>query len=99
MLDTFIRFGAPEEIGYVSKPHLGTDVLCGIVRNIRNHVLEQGGEIHYSAKMTDLLLSDNAVVGVVINGEKEYHCSSLYLALGHSARDTFAMLHEQRHFS
>jgi len=93
VLDTFIQFGAPEEIGYVSKPHLGTDVLCGIVRNIRNHILEQGGEIYYSSKMTDILLSDNAVVGVVINGEKEYHCSSIYLAVGHSARDTFAMLH------
>ena len=85
VLDTFIKFGAPEEIGYVSKPHLGTDVLCGIVRNIRNYILEQGGEIHYSAKMTDMLLSGNAVVGVVINREKEYPCSSLYLAVGHSA--------------
>jgi uncharacterized protein len=93
VLDTFIKFGAPEEIGYISKPHLGTDVLCGIVRNIRNHILAQGGEIHYRAKMTDLLLDDNAVVGVVINSEQEYRCSSLYLALGHSARDTFEMLH------
>jgi uncharacterized protein len=92
VLDTFIKFGAPEEIGYISKPHLGTDVLCGIVRNIRNHVLEQGGEIHYRSKMTDILLSDNAVVGVVINGEQEYRCSSLYLAVGHSARDTFELL-------
>ena len=93
VLDTFIKFGAPEEIGYAGKPHLGTDVLCGIVRNIRNYILEQGGEIHYRSKMTDILLSDNAVVGVVINGEQEYQCSSLYLAVGHSARDTFAMLH------
>lgn len=92
VLDTFIKFGAPEEIGYVSKPHLGTDVLCGIVRNIRNHILEQGGEIHYRSKMTNMLLSDSAVVGVVINGEKEYRCSSLYLAVGHSARDTFELL-------
>lgn len=92
VLDTFIKFGAPEEVGYVGKPHLGTDVLCGIVRNIRNYVLEQGGEIHYRSKMTDMLLSDNAAVGVVINGEKEYHCSSIYLAVGHSARDTFEML-------
>jgi hypothetical protein len=95
VLDTFIKFGAPEEIGYVSRPHLGTDVLCGIVRNIRNYVLEQGGEIHYRAKMTDILLSGSAVVGVVINREKEYRCSSLYLALGHSARDTFEMLHNK----
>ena len=95
VLDTFIKFGAPEEIGYVSKPHLGTDVLCKIVLNIRNYILEHGGEIHYQSKMTDLLLSDNAVVGIVINSEKEYRCSSLYLAVGHSARDTFAMLQKK----
>ncbi|MEN6330494.1 MAG: FAD-dependent protein [Smithella sp.] len=95
VLDTFVKFGAPEEIAYISKPHLGTDVLCVIVRNIRNYILEQGGEIHYGAKMTDMLLSNNAVVGVVINREKEYHCSSLYLAVGHSARDTFEMLHNK----
>ena len=95
MLDTFIKFGAPEEIGYVSKPHLGTDVLCRIVRNIRNHILERGGEIYYSSKMTDMLISDDKVSGVVINGEKEYRCSSLYLAVGHSSRDTFEMLHKK----
>jgi uncharacterized FAD-dependent dehydrogenase len=95
VLDTFIKFGAPEEIGYISKPHLGTDVLCGIVRSMRTYILEHGGEIHYSSKMTDLLLADNAVVGVVINGEKEYRCSSLYLAVGHSARDTFELLREK----
>lgn len=93
VLKTFIRFGAPEEIGYISKPHLGTDVLCGIVRNMRNHILEQGGEIQYSARMTDLLVSDGNVSGVVINGEQECPASHLYLAVGHSARDTFAMLH------
>lgn len=92
VLDTFIQFGAPEEIGYISKPHLGTDVLCVIVRNIRNYILEQGGEIHYQSKMSDMLLSHDAVVGVVINAEQEYRCSTLYLAVGHSARDTFALL-------
>jgi uncharacterized protein len=95
VLDTFIKFGAPEEIGYISKPHLGTDVLCKIVRNIRGHVLERGGEIHYCSKMTDILISDNKVSGVVINGDKEYSSSIVYLALGHSARDTFGMLHKK----
>ena len=95
VLDTFIRFGAPEEIGYVSKPHLGTDLLCKIVRNIRGHILERGGEIHYCSKMTDILISDNRVSGVVINGEKEYRSSIVYLAVGHSARDTFEMIHKK----
>jgi len=92
VLDTFIKFGAPEEIRYVSKPHLGTDVLCRIVRNIRNHILERGGEIHYGSKMTDLLLSGDEVRGVMINGEKEYRSSGVFLAVGHSARDTFEMI-------
>ena len=93
VLDTLIKFGAPKEIGYVSKPHLGTDVLCGIVRNIRNYILAQGGEIHYSSRMTDILLSNSSVAGLVINGEKEHFCSSLYVAVGHSCRDTFELLH------
>lgn len=95
VLDTFIKFGAPEEIGYVSKPHVGTDVLCRIVRNIRSYILERGGEIHYGSKMTDILISDDKVSGVVINGESEYRSSIVYLAVGHSARDSFEMFHEK----
>ena len=95
VLDTFIKFGAPEEIGYVSKPHLGTDMLCRIVKNIRSYILERGGEIHYSSKMTDMLISDGKALGVVINGNMEYRSSIIYLALGHSARDTFEMVHNK----
>jgi len=96
VLDTLIRFGAPEEIGYISKPHLGTDVLCRIVANIRNYIIEKGGRIHYSAKMTDLLISDKKACGVIINGDREYSSSDIYLAVGHSARDTFEMMHKNR---
>ena len=95
VLDTFIKFGAPEEIGYVRKPHVGTDVLCRIVRNIRNYILERGGEIHYGSKVTDILISGDKVSGVVINGEKEYRSSTLYLAVGNSARDSFEMFHKK----
>jgi uncharacterized FAD-dependent dehydrogenase len=95
VLDTFIKFGAPEEIGYVSKPHIGTDVLCRIVKNIRNYILERGGEIHYNSKMTDVLIDDGKAFGVVINGEKEYRSSMIFLAVGHSARDTFEMIHNK----
>jgi len=93
VLDTFIKFGAPEEIGYIRKPHVGTDVLCRIVSTIRRHILERGGEIHYRSKMTDMLIAEGTAVGVVINGEKEYPCSSLYCAIGNSSRDTFELLH------
>ncbi|RJP90534.1 MAG: dehydrogenase [Desulfobacteraceae bacterium] len=94
VLDTYIKFGAPEEIGYISKPHLGTDVLCRIVANMRNYILEQGGQIHYGAKMTDLLISGEKACGVIINGDQEYRSSDIYLAVGHSARDTFEMIHK-----
>lgn len=93
VLQTLIKFGAPAEIAYIAKPHLGTDVLCVIVGNIRNYILERGGEIHYGAKLTDLLLSEGRAVGIVINGEREYLSNAIYLALGHSARETMAMLH------
>ncbi len=93
VLQTFIRFGAPAEIGYIGKPHLGTDVLCTIVGNIRAHILERGGEIHYGAKMTDILIAEGKAAGIVINGEREYLASRIFLALGHSARDTVAMMH------
>ncbi len=95
VLDTFIKFGAPPEIGYIAKPHLGTDVLCRIVANIRNYILERGGEIKYGSKMTDLLLSGGKVSGVEINGSEQYAASSVYLAVGNSARDTFALLHKK----
>ncbi len=93
VLQTFIKFGAPAAIGYMSKPHLGTDVLCTIVGNIRRYILERGGEIFYGAKMTDIILAGDVAVGVIINDTMEYRSSRIYLALGHSARDTVAMLH------
>jgi hypothetical protein len=92
VLRTFIKFGAPPEIEYIGKPHLGTDLLCVIVRNIRNHILERGGEIRYGANMTDLLVAGGRAAGLVINGAEEYPGAAIFLALGHSARDTMAML-------
>ncbi len=95
VLKTFIKFGAPEEIEYISKPHLGTDILSAIVLNIRNYILERGGDIHFGAKMTALLISKGKASGIIINGEQEHLSSSIFLALGHSARDTFEMMHRR----
>lgn len=92
VLDTFVKYGARPEIAYMAKPHVGTDVLCAVVRNIREHILSRGGEIHYGAKLTDLLTTGGKAAGVVINGRQEYRSSHIYLAVGHSARDTFNML-------
>ena len=95
VLDTFIRFGAPAEIGYVSKPHLGTDALRQITANIRAHILERGGEINYSSRLTDILIENDKATGVMINGGGQYPASAVYLAIGNSARDTFELLHEK----
>ncbi len=92
VLRTFVKFGAPKDIEYIHKPHLGTDVLCKIVRNIRRYILKRGGDIHYSAKMTDILISDGTASGLIINGEQEYLSSAIFIASGHSARDTYSML-------
>ena len=95
VLKTFIKFGAPEEIEYISKPHLGTDVLCRIIRNIRAYILKRGGKIYYRSKMTDILISEGKASGIIINGDKEYLSANIYIALGHSARDTFEMMHQK----
>ena len=95
VLKTFVKFGAPEEIEYISKPHLGTDMLCKIVRNIRLYIQERGGEIHYDSKMTDILISAGKASGITINDKQEFLSSSIYIALGHSARDTVEMMHKR----
>jgi uncharacterized protein len=95
VLETFIKFGAPEKIGFMHKPHVGTDVLCEIVKNIRNHILKNGGEIHYSSRVTDIHITDGKVSGIVINNDKEYRATIVFLAIGHSARDTFRMIYKK----
>ncbi len=95
VLQTFVKFGAPAEIEYISKPHLGTDVLRRIVRNMRIYILERGGNIFYNAQMTDLLISKGQARGIRINNDQEYLSSNIYLALGHSARETFALLQKR----
>lgn len=96
---TFVRFGADESILYVNKPHLGTDKLTGIVKAIRQRIIELGGEVRFSSQVTDIKLyreSDvkefRKVTGVILGDGTEIECDTLVLALGHSARDTFEML-------
>jgi uncharacterized FAD-dependent dehydrogenase len=93
VLKTFIKFGAPEEIATIRKPHLGTDMLCEIVMRMRKYIQENGGDIFYNAKLTDLIISDGTLTGIEINCEKKYYPSKLFLAIGNSARDTFEMIY------
>lgn len=98
VLEIFIENGAPEEIAYEAKPHIGTDNLPGMVASIRRKIIEMGGTVLFSAKMTEIVLSGDRVVGAKIlkDGAEEYiETENVILAVGHSARDTFEMLFEK----
>ncbi|MBR5768668.1 MAG: hypothetical protein IKX98_01025, partial [Clostridia bacterium] len=98
MLELFAENGAPAEILYEAKPHIGTDRLPAMVASIRRRIIEMGGEVIFSAKLTELDISGGAVAGAkcVIDGREEYiEADRVILAVGHSARDTFEMLLEK----
>lgn len=93
VLHEFVKAGAPEEILYVSKPHIGTFRLTGVVENMREQIRALGGEVRFQQRVTDVLIEDGQLVGVELNGDEQIHSRHVILALGHSARDTFRMLH------
>lgn len=105
VLSQLVRFGAPEEILWLAKPHIGTDRLRAVVVNIRKHLLNCAIPVRFRTRLTDILLTREEVGGVIINDQAEEPCDILVLAPGHSARDTYAMLHargvrlEQKAFS
>lgn len=95
VLNEFVASGAPEEILYVSKPHIGTFKLVTMVEKIRAQIIELGGEIRFSTRVDDIKIEDNAVKGVYLSNGEYLPCNFLALAVGHSARDTFTMLYER----
>lgn len=92
VMQEFVRAGAPEEIVYVSKPHIGTFRLTGVVAAMRDEIIALGGEVRFESKVTDLLVQDGQLEGVVLADGTTLHSRHVVLALGHSARDTFRML-------
>ena len=97
-LQIFVDNGAQEDILYDAKPHIGTDVLRNVVKSMREHIIEHGGEVHFESTVTGLILDEkNALKGVRVKdtqSEKEVTAKRAVLAIGHSARDTFYMLKE-----
>lgn len=102
VLEEFVNFGAPEDILYKHKAHIGTDILKDVVKNMRENIVELGGEIRFSSQVVDLIKKDNQLKGLVVkdlngkDGENTYEipCDKAVFAIGHSARDTFKMLYE-----
>ncbi len=93
VLTEFVKAGAPAEILYVAKPHIGTFRLVGMVEKMRTEIEALGGEIRFGQRVTDLLIEGGAVRGVTVVGGAQIAADHVVLALGHSARDTFEMLH------
>ena len=95
VLKRFVEAGASEEIVYQQKPHLGTDVLIGIVETMRHQIEEMGGSFRFETKVTDLCIENGHLTAVEVNNEEKIPADACVLALGHSARDTFDMLHRR----
>jgi len=98
VMHEFVRAGAPEEILYVSKPHIGTFRLTGIVEKMRAAIIALCGEVRFESKVTDLLLEDGQIEGVVLASGETVSSRHVVLALGHSSRDTLRMLEHRRVF-
>ncbi|MCM1124257.1 MAG: NAD(P)-binding protein [Eubacterium sp.] len=96
VLRIFVEAGAPEEILYEAKPHIGTDILCKVVRNLREQIVAWGGEVRFGAQVTELCFGRERVTGVIVNETEKIESGIVVLAIGHSARDTFEMLHKKQ---
>jgi len=96
VLEQLAGFGAPPEIRYAAKPHIGTDCLRTVVSAIRRHLLGKGFEIRFGCRLTDIAVAGGAVVAAIVNGETELPCDCLVLAGGHSARDTYELLERRK---
>ncbi|MCX7236303.1 MAG: NAD(P)/FAD-dependent oxidoreductase [Burkholderiales bacterium] len=94
VLQEFVKAGAPEEILYVSKPHIGTFRLVGVVEKMRKEIIELGGEVRFGQKVTGFEISNYVLQGIHLESGDFLEADHVVLALGHSARDTFATLHD-----
>ncbi len=95
VITEFVAAGAPEEIMYVSKPHIGTFKLVTMIEKMRATILELGGEIRFSTRVDDIHQQDGKITGVTLSNGEVLHSRHVVLAVGHSARDTFEMLYQR----
>ena len=91
VMETFVSFGAPSEIMYLNKPHIGTDKLRDVVKNMRNEIIRLGGEVRFGTKLTDITVVDNKLEAIELNNQEKLKCNVLIAAIGHSARDSFSL--------
>jgi len=94
-LEWFVHFGADEDILVDAHPHIGTNKLPKIITNMRETIIENGGEVHFDSKLTDLKLNNGSIKAIQINDSEWYEFDDVILATGHSARDIFYLLHKK----
>ena len=94
VIQEFIKAGAPEEIAYVAKPHIGTFRLVGVVEKMRQEIISLGGEVRFQQKVTGFEIKDGEMAGIHLESGEKLAARHVIIALGHSARDTFKALHE-----
>ena len=92
IVEAFIAAGAPEEVRYLQKPHIGTDILRSVVKNLRAEIERLGGTVRFGAQVTGVELHAGRLAAVVVNDAERIPVSAAFLGIGHSARDTYAML-------
>lgn len=96
VLEIFVENGALEEILYVNKPHIGTDLLRDVVKNMRKKIIDMGGSIRFNTKLTNINITNNHIDSIIVNDNEKIDCKILVLAIGHSAFDTFQMLYNHQ---
>ena len=95
VMTEFVKAGAPDEILFVSKPHIGTYKLVTMVEKMRAEIIALGGEVRFATRVDDLHITDSKVTGVTLNTGETLKTNHVVLAVGHSARDTFQMIHDK----
>jgi uncharacterized FAD-dependent dehydrogenase len=94
VIHEFIKAGAPEEIAYVAKPHIGTFRLVGVVEKMRHEIIKLGGEIRFQQKVSGFDIQEGQIKGILLESGEKIEADQVILALGHSSRDTFQALHD-----
>ena len=95
ILERFVEFGAAEDILFDAKPHVGTDVLLTVVQNLRKKIISLGGEVRFNSQVVNIRSEDGKLTGLELADGSIIECDTAVFAIGHSARDTFTMLHQQ----
>lgn len=96
IFEEFVKAGAPDSILWDAKPHIGTDKIRGVAKNIRQQIISLGGEVRFNTQLTDIKIKNGKITNVILNNKEEIETDTLILAIGYSARDTYEMLYKRK---